>query len=656
MKIAKNGPTINSGTSRASYSASPLARSISFLMVLALTIALLPIGAFAAPGDLDPSFDTDGKVITNINSSGDGRIHAIAQQTDGKIVMVGGKDVSALVRYNVDGSLDTSFGSGGKVVLSFRANAVTIERGTPDGDRIVVVGTEGDDIAVARFVSDGTPDGGFGTTFVGKVLTDFNGVGGGYTTAEGTSVTIDSSGRIVVGGDVKNGSELEDFLLLRYKSDGTLDTLDIPITDFEAKGWVTTSMQRDEQDRVYDIVIQADGSILLVGSTKAGSFAMARYFPDGNLDVGFGTDGKVFSDSAQTGYGVAQQADGKIVVIGAKGVRDESSLNCTDSGGRRCEYLDFYIARYNLDGTLDTSFGTRGEVTTNINARGNDDQGRDIAIQADGKIIGTGFSDTATYTFPGEDPVGSRINKFSVVRFNSDGTLDTSFSDDGKDILDFGKNQEESHAVLYQTDGKIVVGGTSQREFALARYEGDEIAETPTPETPTPEETPETPTPEETPETPTPEETPETPTPEETPETPTPEETPEEPVSGAFFNIATRGKVGTGADVLIGGFIIKDKTLKVIVHGIGPDMAKNGVENTLQDPVLAVYNIKNEKIAENDNWGDGNCTTDAPSERRPNQVSEACHVMTLEPGNYTVIVSGKNGTTGVGLVAVYLGE
>ena len=108
---------------------------------------------------------------------------------------------------------------------------------------------------------------------------------------------------------------------------------------------------------------------------------MARYTSIGALDTGFDTDGIVFAASAKvtTGRAIAIQSDDKIVVAGAKYVTDPNSSNCLDSSGHYCEYLDFWVARYTSTGAPDSTFGTAGEMTTNIDSPGNDDQGRAVS-------------------------------------------------------------------------------------------------------------------------------------------------------------------------------------------------------------------------------------------------------------------------------------
>ena len=119
--------------------------------------------------------------------------------------------------------------------------------------------------------------------------------------------------------------------------------------------------------------------------------------------------------------------------------------------------------RYNTDGSLDTSFGTGGKVTTEVG--GSDDEARSVAIQSDGKIVAAGFSNN-----------GSN-DDFALVRYNTDSSLDTSFDSDGKVTTEVGSGNDYSRSVAIQTDGKIVLAGESNngsnKDFALVRYNTD---------------------------------------------------------------------------------------------------------------------------------------------------------------------------------------
>ena len=156
-----------------------------------------------------------------------------------------------------------------------------------------------------------------------------------------------------------------------------------------------------------------------------------------SLDTSFGADGKVttsFSAGNDVGSGIAVQSDDKIVVVGT-----------SDNGSGTSE---FAVARFNVDGSLDTSFNVDGMVTTFFSA-GND-IGSGIAVQSDDKIVVVGTSDS-----------GSGNSEFAVTRFNVDGSLDTSFNGDGLVTASFLAGNDLGSGIGVQSDGKIVVVGTS---------------------------------------------------------------------------------------------------------------------------------------------------------------------------------------------------
>ena len=396
----------------------------------------------AQDGQIDFGFDSDGIVTTTVGSSSRGQSAAI--QSDGKIVVAGyssnGSNLDfAVVRYNSDGSLDTGFDTDGKVttpVGSAYDNAYSVAIQS-DG-KIVVAGTSyngsNNDFAVVRYNSDGTLDTGFDTD--GKATTAF-----GSSNDIGQSVAIQSDGKIVVAGHSNNGSN-EDFAVVRYNSDGSLDT------GFGTGGKVTTAVG-SSNDYGFSVAIQSNGKIVVAGYSSNGSnedFAVIRYNSDGSLDSGFGTGGIVttdFGSSYDYGFSVAMQSDGKIVVAGKS-------------------HDDFIVVRYNSDGTLDTGFDDDGLVTTSFSSN---DIGYSVAIQADGKIV------VAGYYVPGDF-----YYDIAVVRYNSDGSLDIKFNTDGKATTAIGSADDVGYSVAIQSDGKIVVAGYSDNgsndDFAVVRYTG----------------------------------------------------------------------------------------------------------------------------------------------------------------------------------------
>jgi len=326
---------------------------------------------YNSDGTQDTAFGSGGKVTTDINSSAD-TATAVAIQPDGKIVVAGfvtgGATADfAVVRYNTDGGLDSSFGTGGKVTTDIGssdnyATALVIQ---PDG-KIVVAGFSPLFFAIVRYGTNGTLDPTFGAG--GKVTTDF-----GSGTDDVRALSIQADGKLVVAGSSVNGTT-SDFALARYNTDGSLDTT------FGTGGKVTTAIG-SKDDNGFALAIQGDGKLVVAGNSNNGStvvFALARYNSNGSLDPTFGTTGTVITDinsrpAFATALGV--QANGKLVVGG-------TSFNGSNN--------DFVVVRYNTDGNLDNSFGGAGKVFTDFSS--DSDEARALAIQGDGKLIVVGNS------------------------------------------------------------------------------------------------------------------------------------------------------------------------------------------------------------------------------------------------------------------------
>ncbi len=394
------------------------------LAIIAALLAATGVLA-AAAGALDTTFDYDGKVVTDIGGSDD-PIRAMVIQPDGKIVVAGytnkwgGYDF-ALARYNSNGSLDTTFDWDGIVITDIRGETnygLAIARQS-DG-KIVVAGMTGmADFALARYNSNGSLD----STFDGDgiVVTDVGGTDICY------AVAIQSDGKIVVAGVSNNWGE-DNFALARYNTNGSLDTT------FDYDGKVITSIRN--YDVAHAMLIQPDGKIVAAGTSCTTGFtcdfSMARYNSDGSLDASFDGDGKVVTDirgEDNDGYAIALQSNGRIVLAGMTGTDDfalvrynsngspdatfdgdgivvTDFVGSTDMGyavavqldgkivmaGRsnRLGTYDLALTRYNVDGSLDTSFDGDGKVLTSVN---NDDTGHAIALQTDGKIVVAGVSD-----------------------------------------------------------------------------------------------------------------------------------------------------------------------------------------------------------------------------------------------------------------------
>src|SRR5204862_2697705 len=283
----------------------------------------------------------------------------------------------------VDGDLDPTFGTEGKVLTDFDhstdiANAVAVQ---PDG-KLVVVGTtytnndfSGEDFAAARYNSNGTLDLTFGIG--GKVQTDFPGLA-----AVASSVLIQPDGKIVVaGGAFPLFTFLGDFKVVRYNPNGSLET------SFGDGGIVTTTFP--EGSYAFDVALQPDGIIIAAGTVFVAFdpgessdtvFALARYYTDGTPDATFGNGGQVsteFLGLEDDAFSVLIQPDGKIVAVG--------------SANDPATFYDFAAVRHLSHGPIDTTFGGAGKVHTDLRDQ-NFDRARSSALPPDGRILAAGFA------------------------------------------------------------------------------------------------------------------------------------------------------------------------------------------------------------------------------------------------------------------------
>jgi len=423
------------------------------IMFLALTIFGV-MDLEAAPGDLDRAFGNGGLVATNIAGSPaepfEHYASSILVQPDGKIVVCGVYyDTAAnytpqgfLVRYHPTGALDTAFGTNGLVLVQ-PASDLAVQ---PDGKIIAVggyylVGGVGA-FGVVRFNPDGTDDTSFGSG--GLVLTP---IGDPSNQASGTTgVAIQPDGKIVVVGQTwLNQGPHAWSAAVRYNPNGSLDT------SFGNGGKVLTSFGQ-YLSKPDEVAVQADGKIILVGTAYVhnnplSSVVLARFDPDGSLDSGFGTGGKVFegvSSGYRTIHDALLQPDGKIIVASIR-----------DNGIGESSYL---IIRYNINGSIDTSFATSG-VFSAVNSYLNG-----IALQPDGKILS----------------FGNALPGFAIQRLNPNGTPDANFGNNGRVVSQFATSSFASVGAV-KPDGKILaVGGIftpNGIELAIARYRGDSVVQ-----------------------------------------------------------------------------------------------------------------------------------------------------------------------------------
>lgn len=392
-----------------------------------------------------------GIITTAIGTSND-YAAAITTQSDGKLVLAGysfnGTNGDfALLRYSSNGALDSSFDNDGKVTTPINAlddigYSIIIQ---PDGKLIASgysntnASITNNDFALARYNSNGSLDTSFGNN--GKVTTAI-GAGNDYA----YSALLQTDGKIIQTGYSYTGAN-NDFALARYNNNGSLDT------SFGNNGKVTTAIGLGN-DYAYSAVLQNDGKIIAAGRSYNGAnddFSLVRYNNDGSLDTGFGNNGKVstaIGNSFDYARFVTTQADGKLLAVGYS----NNGIN-----------NDFALVRYNNDGSLDSSFGNAGKTTTDFS--GFNDLAQSAIIQNDGKIVLAGYSNNGVN------------NDFALARYNSDGSLDTSFGNNGKVTTDINAGNDVAQAIIAVANGKLVVTGYSWNgtndDVALVRYNND---------------------------------------------------------------------------------------------------------------------------------------------------------------------------------------
>jgi uncharacterized delta-60 repeat protein len=321
------------------------------------------LARYQRDGELDPDFGDGGRVRSQFGGAATSL--DVAVQPDWKIVTVGVVDdgtqqVIALARYRPNGSLDPTFGTGGEVTAAFGQESATglSVALQPDG-KIVVAGavgpanTENDDLALARFNRSGSLDQSFGTG--GEVRTSF-----GADATIGWSVAV-HRGKIVVAGERYDPVQGRDvgFAVARYDSHGNLDP------SFGAGGRATTVFEGG--GAAYALAIQPDGRIVAAGTSGrgevAGQFALVRYRPDGELDSSFGSDGRVateFSSIDDYVTGLALQPDGKIVAGGASNLDGLYTFALA-----RYEPNGELDLRFGQLGTVQTAFGEKVDAAAN---------------------------------------------------------------------------------------------------------------------------------------------------------------------------------------------------------------------------------------------------------------------------------------------------
>ncbi len=386
---------------------------INGLAIVFCLLTLFSHKVIAQAGTLDISFGVGGKVITDFGTTSTSRAECVAVQSDGKILVAGYNTTSGsnstkadftLVRYNLNGTLDATF--------------------------------DLDGIATANFLS-------FSNISLGDL---------------GNTLAVQSDGKILVAGTLADAAfspTSYTFGVLRFNTNGSLD----------ASFGVNGKAAFVGEGYCESIALQADGKILLGGFGSLNpDFHLTRLNSNGSLDTGFGINfgqetyivgpSNVQFNSFSFAHTVLVQTDGKILLSGYY------YFNPTGGAHR------FIIIRLNSNGAYDSSFGNGGVVygdlmDPNLNMGSYTDNAFAAALQSDGKILMAGASCSS---FSNCD--------FAMVRFNTNGTMDNSFGINGVATAGIGLGLEEVRSIGIQSDGKIVVAGTTNggSDVALARF------------------------------------------------------------------------------------------------------------------------------------------------------------------------------------------
>ncbi|HMK06244.1 MAG TPA: T9SS type A sorting domain-containing protein [Flavobacterium sp.] len=392
----------------------------------------------------------------------------------------GTKYLLTITRYLSNGNLDLTFGTGGTNVTNFGSRYIHTDAIALQSDgKILIGGTH--DISVTptimdlvfvvlRFNIDGSADSTFGIN--GSVVTDFSPLGNGGIANGIKSLLVQPDNKILVTGfgSAVSGDSGSNFELARYNADGTLDSsfgtagkADINI------GLTTTAnnFQIPGYDYPTAIKLQDDGKIVITGFSNAGriygegsDLAVVRLDTDGNLDSSFGTNGKVTYDLGgfEDGFSLQMTPDHKIIVGGNAYLNDDY------------DHCKIVLCKLNNDGSLDATFGINGKVTTQINTVEQYDSLSSLVLEDDGKILATGHT------------LYNQKTDFLLLRYNADGTLDNSFAAGYLVTTDFINSNDKTFASILQNDGKIVLAGTTDAngnyDFGLVRYSLNNLSAT----------------------------------------------------------------------------------------------------------------------------------------------------------------------------------
>jgi uncharacterized delta-60 repeat protein len=418
-------------------------RTLTFSLILTATLIWISVSpAFAAA--LDPTFGTAGKSYAPGTDGFDVHGRSLIVQADGKFLVVGynhqGQNVPSaqVVRYNSDGTVDTSFGANGVLDWGLQTAPMRVGGAVLQSDgKIVVVGTGSGSqlgIVVFRALSDGTLDPTFGTN--GTVVKNIPGTTGPL----GRTVLIQPSGKIVVGGAYHLSHDNYNVAFIRLNPDGTTDNSFGPNGNgiFLGDNGVSSGLvQAPDGSLVSSLTVETDTFY----EGWYGDMRAIRLSADGILDTGFGTNGYASLDFGygEHALGVAVQPDGKMVLVG--GGKYQSYSDVPYRG-------DWVIGRLNSNGSVDSSFGANGRVRINFKYR-SFETANTVLLEPSGNIL-----------------VAGEV----IVRLSPNGTI--LGKTDPSSLHDPTRFVSTIYALARQPDGKILAAGEDPHAYyvGLARY------------------------------------------------------------------------------------------------------------------------------------------------------------------------------------------
>ncbi len=425
-----------------------------------LVLSAATTGAFAQAGSLDPAFATAGIGIYLPDSQNDYGQDIITLPDNSMLICGYGSNDGFVTHILEDGTVDTSFGESnghiledGTVDTSFGESNGTTFFGSlvvamalaPDQSIYLAGPTgDGDKILLVHLSALGIPDAGFGSD--GEVITT---VSTGYI--QGLDMVIQPDGKIVMGGgaDFLGTASNWDPFFVRFLTDGSLDT------SFNGIGIVTIETSATIE-YMEGVALMDDGSIIGAGYSDNGSdehLILIKLDPDGIPDASFDTAGIIsysLGDTDPEPYAMIVKEDAMYVV----GYLWQDDINA-----------DAFLAKFNADGTLDTSFGTNGMTISDF---GNSDYLFGLVAQSDGRIVACGGTAASGYEYSA-----------LTLRYNTSGLLDPTFGDGGKVITNVGIDSDDVlECIAVQPDGKIVVSGAKYDDqgygsMMVLRYLGD---------------------------------------------------------------------------------------------------------------------------------------------------------------------------------------